>query len=45
MASDGRIERAGSLVPRADLVARRVESCIYLIRGERVMLDPDLADL
>jgi len=45
MANDEREERAGSLVPRANVVVRRVESCIYLIRGEGVMLDSDLADL
>lgn len=41
----GTAKRADSLVPRTQVVAQRVERCIYLIRGEKVMLDSDLAEL
>jgi hypothetical protein len=33
-------QEAGQLIPR-----ERIERCIYLIRGQKVMLDNDLADL
>ena len=35
------IQKAGD---RA-IPAERIESCIYLIRGQKIMLDSDLADL